>query len=82
MLSFDQTPPAGWVSEAADYIILEEQGLSHWTGLPEPPAERPMEGGQRATMFRARTSRLLCLVGFAAVATLGAAVEHWLDLIP
>lgn len=81
VLSFDKEPPVGWVSQAADYIILREQELSHWTRLPQPPAERLTKRGHLPSLLAARVSSPLCFLGFAAVAAVGALLEHWLNLI-
>ena len=37
VLGFDNAPPAGWMSQTGDYVILREDELSHWTRLPAPP---------------------------------------------
>lgn len=38
VLSFDETPPPGWMSQEGDYVVFEDQEpLSHWMVLPMPP---------------------------------------------
>jgi hypothetical protein len=38
VLSFDETPPPGWMSQAGDYVVFEnKEPLSHWMALPMPP---------------------------------------------
>lgn len=73
VLGFDASPPAGWISEAGDYVILNESELSHWAGLPPPPGQisaRPLRGGA-----------LPCLLASAALTGLGMMLEDWLNIL-
>ena len=76
VLSFDKTPPPGWMSQGGDYVVFEDQEpLSHWMALPSPPTT--------ATRSENRATRPFCaalLLGAAAM--IGVLVENTLDLLP
>lgn len=74
VLGFDATPPAGWISQSGDYVILNENELSHWAGLPPPPLG---EASGRRTGGLA----IWCLLACAAATGLGMLLENWLNLL-
>ncbi len=78
VLAFDEAPPAGWVSQSADYVILRDDELSHWTPLPTPPNEAARRQGRVAR----NGTGILCVFAIAAMTTVGLFLEDWFDLIP
>ena len=83
VLAFDEAPPAGWVSQPADYVILRDDELSHSTLLPTPPNEPARNATGRGGWRAARNSTgLLCVFTIAAMTAAGLFLEDWFDLIP
>jgi hypothetical protein len=83
VLAFEEAPPAGWVSQSADYVIFREDELSHWTPLPTPPTEATRNAAERGRWSVVRNGTgILCVLAIAAMATVGLVLEDWFDLIP
>ena len=78
VLSFDSTPPPGWMSQDGDYVVFEDQEpLSHWTALPTPPRS----SGTHSRVPRTLRA-VLCLGTALAVCSAGLLLENALDLLP
>ena len=77
VLSFDNSPPPGWMSQAGDYVVFEDQEpLSHWMPLPAPPK------GSTALRVPHTSRAVLCLGTALALCSLGIVLENALDLLP
>lgn len=78
VLSFDNSPPPGWMSQAGDYVVFEDQeSLSHWMPLPAPP-----RGGSAQPLVPRTLRAILCFGAALAVCSLGLLLEKALDLLP
>jgi hypothetical protein len=83
VLAFDEAPPAGWVSQSADYVILRDDELSHWTPLPPPPDKPALNATGRGGWRAARNSTGLPWVfTIEAMTAAGLFLGDWFDLIP
>ena len=78
VLSFDKTPPPGWMSQEGDYVVFEDQEpLSHWMALPSPPTT-----ATRSAPWATKGFCAALLLGAAMIGGLGVLLQNTLDLLP